>query len=293
MLNRENIESLLNKGGNVVGSDGEKIGSIGQLYADDDTGEPTWVTVKTGLFGTSQSFVPVEGAHSQGDDLVVPYSKDHVKDAPRVDVDGHLTPEEEDRLYTYYDRGARTYSDARGDDTREDVDLQGDADLNAGTPNAGTSGYASGTGTAGYASDRDTVGHDTSGPTTDDAMTRSEEQLRVGTEREAAGRARLRKYVTTENVTKTVPVQREEVRLEREPITDANRGAALDGPDISEEEHEVILHEERPVVEKEAVPVERVRMDKDVVQDDVTVNEEVRKEHIEADGHGVDRDQRR
>jgi uncharacterized protein (TIGR02271 family) len=295
MLNRENIENLLHKGGNVIGSDGEKIGSIGQLYADDDTGEPTWVTVKTGLFGTSQSFVPVEGAHNQGDDLVVPYSKDHVKDAPRVDVDGHLTPEEEDRLYTYYDRGARTYSD-----TRDDVDLQGDADLNAGTPNAGAVGYAadretaglaSDRETAGYASDRDTVGHDTSGPTTDDAMTRSEEQLQVGTEREAAGRARLRKYVTTENVTKTVPVQREEVRIEREPITDANRGAALDGPDISEEEHEVILHEERPVVQKEAVPVERVRLDKDVVQDDVTVSEEVRKEHIEADG--VDQDVRR
>ena len=65
MLNRENIEDLLNRNGNVVGSDGEKIGSIGQLYADDDTGEPTWVTVKTGLFGTSQSFVPVEGAHEE------------------------------------------------------------------------------------------------------------------------------------------------------------------------------------------------------------------------------------
>ncbi len=276
MLNRENIEDLLNRNGNVIGSDGEKIGSIGQLYADDDTGEPTWVTVKTGLFGTSQSFVPVEGAHSQGDDLVVPYTKEHVKDAPRVDVDGHLTPEEEDRLYTHYDRGARTYSDAR-----EDVDLQGDADLNAGTP------------TAGIDRDRDldrdttsrgTVGQDTSGPNTDDAMTRSEERLHVGTEREATTRARLRKYVTTENVTKTVPVQREEVRLEREPITDANRGAAMSGPDISEEEHEVTLHEERPVVEKETVPVERVRLDKDVVQDDVTVNEEVRKERIEADG---------
>jgi uncharacterized protein (TIGR02271 family) len=283
MLNRENIEDLLNRNGNVIGSDGEKIGSIGQLYADDDTGEPTWVTVKTGLFGTSQSFVPVEGAHSQGDDLVVPYTKEHVKDAPRVDVDGHLTPEEEDRLYTHYDRGARTYSDAR-----EDVDLQGDADLNAGTP------------TAGIDRDRDldrdttsrgTVGQDTSGPNTDDAMTRSEERLHVGTEREATTRARLRKYVTTENVTKTVPVQREEVRLEREPITDANRGAAMSGPDISEEEHEVTLHEERPVVEKETVPVERVRLDKDVVQDDVTVSEEVRKEHIDADG--VDRDGRR
>jgi uncharacterized protein (TIGR02271 family) len=289
MLNRENIESLLTKGGNVIGSDGEKIGSIGQLYADDDTGEPTWVTVKTGLFGTSQSFVPVEGAHSQGDDLVVPYTKEHVKDAPRVDVDGHLTPEEEDRLYTYYERGARTYSDTRNDDldTRKDVDFQGDADLNAGTPTTGIDRDRD--------LDRDTnrgaVGHDTSGPTTDDAMTRSEERLHVGTERETTGRARLRKYVTTENVTKTVPVQREEVRLEREPITDANRGEALRGPDISEEEHEVILHEERPVVEKETVPVERVRLDKDVVQEDVTVSEEVRKEHIDADG--VDRDARR
>jgi uncharacterized protein (TIGR02271 family) len=279
MLNRENIEDLLNRNGNVIGSDGEKIGSIGQLYADDDTGEPTWVTVKTGLFGTSQSFVPVEGAHSQGDDLVVPYTKEHVKDAPRVDVDGHLTPEEEDRLYTYYDRGARTYSETR------DVDYQGDADLNAGTPTAGLGRDRD------YDTDRGTVGHDTSGPNTDDAMTRSEERLHVGTEREATGRVRLRKYVTTENVTKTVPVQREEVRLEREPITDANRGAAMSGPDISEEEHEVTLHEERPVVEKETVPVERVRLDKDVVQDDVTVNEEVRKERIEADG--VDDDRRR
>lgn len=280
MLNRENLENLLTKGGNVVGSDGTKIGSIGQLYADDDTGEPTWVTVKTGLFGTSESFIPVEGARHQDDDLVVPYTKEHVKDAPRVDADGHLTPEEEDRLYTYYERGARTYTQATTG-TDRDVDLQGDADLNAGTP---TAGLAAGHGTSDRDTTRGTVGHDTSGPTTDDAMTRSEEQLHVGTEREATGRARLRKYVTTENVTKTIPVEREEVRIEREPITDANRGAAMGGPAISEEEHEVVLHEERPVVEKEAVPVERVRLDKDVIRDDVTVNEEVRKENIETDG---------
>jgi uncharacterized protein (TIGR02271 family) len=115
-------------------------------------------------------------------------------------------------------------------------------------------------------------------------MTRSEERLNVGTERQATGRVRLRKYVTTENVTQTVPVQREEVRIEREPITDANRGDALAGPDISEEEHEVVLHEERPVVEKETVPVERVRLDKETVTDEVTVDEEVRKERIETDG---------
>jgi uncharacterized protein (TIGR02271 family) len=270
MLTRENIENLLNRGGDVIAADGERIGAIGQLYADDDTGEPTWVTVRTGLFGTHESFVPVDGARAEGDDLVVPYTKEHVKDAPRVDTDGHLEPDEEDRLYAHYEREARPLAGTRYDadmvDADRDVDYAGDADLNAGTR----------TGAA--------VGRDTSGPTTDDAMTRSEERLNVGTERQAAGRVRLRKYVTTENVTRTVPVEREEVRLEREPITEANRGAAMSGPDISEEEHEVTLHEERPVVEKETVPVERVRLDKDVVTDDVTVNEQVRKERIETDG---------
>jgi uncharacterized protein (TIGR02271 family) len=91
-------------------------------------------------------------------------------------------------------------------------------------------------------------------------MTRSEEHLRVGTEQVEAGRARLRKYVVTEQQSVQVPVSREEVRVEREPITDANRGDALSGGQITEEEHEVVLHAERPVVETEAVPVERVRL---------------------------------
>jgi uncharacterized protein (TIGR02271 family) len=272
MLTKEHIDDLLQRNGNVVSSEGNKIGSVGQVYADDADGQPTWVTVKTGLFGTSESFVPLQGARLEGDDVVVPYTKDQVKDAPRVDTDGHLDPSEEDRLYDHYGLGGgtQTYTDATT--TGRDAD------------------YA-GTGTAGFsAADRDrddargTVGRDTSGPTTDDAMTRSEERLHVGTEKQATGRARLRKYVTTENVTKTVPVQREEIRIEREPITDGNVGAAMSGPDISEEEHEVTLHEERPVVEKETVPVERVRLDKDTVTDQVSVDEEVRKEHIETDG---------
>ena len=214
----------------LFATDGDKIGSIGQVYADDDNGHPTWVTVRTGLFGTSESFVPLEGARSEGSNIVVPYTKDQVKDAPRVDTDAHLEPSEEDRLYAHYGLGGQSYSDTTAG--------RGTADADG------------------------TVGHNTSGPTTDDAMTHSEERLNVGTERQATGRVRLRKYVTTENVTQTVPVQREEVRIEREPITDANRGDALAGPDISEEEHEIVLHEERPVVEKETVPVERVRLDR-------------------------------
>ena len=112
-------------------------------------------------------------------------------------------------------------------------------------------------------------------------MTRSEEELRVGTRQRESGRVRLRKYVVTEQVTRTVPVQREEVRVEREPITDENRDQALDGPEISEEEHEVVLHEEEPVIEKRTVPKERVRLDTDVVQDEREVSDEVRKEQIE------------
>lgn len=266
MISNEHIDRLLSVRGHVIGTNGEKIGSVGQVYTDDETGQPNWVTVKTGLFGTRESFVPIQEARVEGEDLAVPYTKDHVKDAPGIDPDGHLDPAEEDRLYEHYRlHGGRTYTEAT-------------------TGTAGQAASGTGTGTDYDTTGRGTVGHDTSGPPTDDAMTRSEEQLNVGKERQETSRARLRKYVTTENVTKTIPVEREEVRVEREPITDANRGAALDGPAISEEEHEVVLHEERPVVEKEAVPVERVRLDKETVRDEQIVNEEVRKEHIDTGG---------
>ena len=127
------------------------------------------------------------------------------------------------------------------------------------------------------------AGRDVSGPTTDDAMTRSEEELQVGTASRERGRARLKKYVVTEHETRTVPVRREEVRVEREPITDANRGDALDGPDISEEEHEVTLHSEEPVVEKRTVPKERVRLEKDVETEQREVSDTVRSERIDVD----------
>jgi len=117
-------------------------------------------------------------------------------------------------------------------------------------------------------------------------MTRSEEELRIGTTQRESGRARLRKYVVEDEVTQTVPVRREEVRVEREPITDANAGAATEGPAISDEEHEVVLHEEEVVAEKRAVPKERIRLDKDTVTEEQQVSETVRKEEIDVDGEG-------
>ena len=282
MITTQDVSRII--GTNAVDNDGSKLGKIGQVYLDDETGRPEWATVSTGLFGTSETFVPLAQAEITGDTLRVPYDKARVKDAPRVDADqGHLSPEEEAELYRYYGvTGEAGYTDTtRGTDA-------GYTDTTA-----GTAGFADTTVDTDTDTNRHgTVGHDTSGPTTDDAMTRSEEQLRVGTERVQTGKARLRKYVVTEDVTTTVPVSREEVRIEREPITDGNVGEALSGPAISEEEHEVVLHAERPVVAKEAVPVERVRLDVDTVTDQETVSDTVRKEQIDTDdvattGRGV------
>ena len=235
------------RGQQVVDANGDKIGKLEEIYLDDHTGQPQWLAVSTGLFGGNQSFVPLERATRQSDSVQVPWDKAKVNDSPNVDPDGHLSPEQEQQLYQHY-----------------------------GLDFHGTTGRYEQTDTG--------AGHDTSGPNTDEAMTRSEEELKVGTAKQEAGRARLRKYVVTEQVTTTVPVQREEVRIEREPITDGNVDQALDGPAISEEEHEVVLHEEVPVVQKQAVPKERVRMEKDTHVSEETVTDEVRKEQIDVDG---------
>jgi uncharacterized protein (TIGR02271 family) len=240
------------QGRTVIGQDGEKIGTVKDVYTDYQTGKPEWATVSSGLFGIKSHFVPLANASPTGGDIQVPVTTDQVKNAPAVDANGEISEREEQRLFEHYDLPYTT----EGSTTAQE----------------------------GPAGGRTAEGYDTSGPTTDDAMTRSEEELRVGTAQRERGRARLRKYVVTEQVQQTVPVQREEVRVEREPITDENLDDALSGPAISEEEHEVVLHEEEPVVEKRAVPKERVRLEKDTVTDEAQVSEEVRKERIEPDG---------
>jgi uncharacterized protein (TIGR02271 family) len=243
------------QGATMVDRDGNKLGTVESIYVDDQTGQPEWALVNTGLFGTKSSFVPLAQASSSGDQVQVPYHKQLVKDAPRIDPDQHLSEAEEQELWRHY---------GLDDDRGYAADRDGDGIYDQVQDSA--------------------VGRDTSGPTTDEAMTRSEEELRVGTTQRERGRARLRKYVTTEQVTQTVPVQREELRVEREPITDANLDAATSGPAISEEEHEVVLREEEPVVEKRAVPRERVRLDTETVTDQRQVTDEVRKEQIEVEG---------
>jgi uncharacterized protein (TIGR02271 family) len=267
------------RGRDVCGPDGEKIGTLGQMYSSDPSESPTWASVRTGLFGMKESMVPLTGASMRGDTIQVAFDKATVKDAPNVDNDADepLSDDQVRDLYRYYNLGwdeQSTNRYAQGYTAGTEHSRQAyQAGSTAGVTDADTST------TGDWADDR------TAGRTgdRDDAMTRSEEQLNVDTRAERTGTARLRKYVVTENVQTTVPVQREEVRLEREPITDANRDSALSGPDLTESEHEVTLHAEQPVVQKETVPVERVSLGKQTVTDEQTVSEDVSKERIEAD----------
>jgi uncharacterized protein (TIGR02271 family) len=278
MITREQIPAVLDHP--VHDADGNKIGDAKHVFLDDATGRPEWVTVKTGLFGTSESFVPIRDAALVEDHLEVPYPKNKIKDAPHVDVDegGHLSEDEEHRLYEYYG--------IDWDEAWQRANRPGEGGWahSGGEQDAGTAGTTDTTGgIAGGRTGPDMGERARAGTPGDDAMTRSEEQMKVGVERRETGRARLRKYVVTEEVERTVPVRREEVRVEREPITDANRDAAMSGEPITEAEHEVTLHEERPVIETETVPVERVRMTTDERAEEETVRGQVRKERIETE----------
>ena len=263
----------------AYGSDGDKIGKVEQVFLDDNSGEPTFLTVNTGLFGAKENFVPVKGARQDGDRVVLPYTKDVIKDAPKVDADQHLSPAEEEELYRYYELN---YDDGRTAGTDRDRT----------TAAAGTAGVA-GTAAAdrGVADrdvadrDRDAVDQDrrdVAATAGDEAsVVRHEERLNVGTQEREAGHARLRKYVVTDHESVDVPVEREEVTVERTPINDTN--ARVDNGTIGEEEVDVTLREERPVVQKEAVAVEEVGLNKQTVQETQRVEADVRKEQVDVE----------
>ena len=292
---------LAARSGKAYDSDGDKVGSVGEVYLDDQTGQPAWVTVNTGLFGTSESFVPLEGARVEGDDLHLPYSKAKIKDAPRQDADKHLDVEQEEALYHYYGlgNGAGDRRDFDGDRDRRDFDGDRDRDTAVGGA-AGTAGAAGVAGAAGRDRDFDgdrrdvTADRDRDGHTVDDkardiadnrdgeGVVRHEERVNVGTERRESGKVRLRKYVVTDQQQVDVPVSREEVNVTREPMNERASNVTL-----GEQTETVTLHEERPVVDKETVAVERVGLDVDEVRDTERVQTEVAHEEVEVDTDGT------
>jgi uncharacterized protein (TIGR02271 family) len=310
------VEKLQNA--TVYGTDGDKIGSVGQVYLDDQTNQPTFVTVRTGLFGMKETFVPVSKATSSQDGLQVPFDKAFVKDAPNIDADGSLTPEEERRIYEYYSldypQGGRHAGDAfdstrdAGTGVRRDADTDVDRTAASGTAAGGVGGLGvqrghsddtaadldrdvntGGADRDGGISTTGTRGADTRDVGTDrESVVVRDEQLNVGTETRESGRVRLRKHSYTDTETVEVPVSREEVVVEREPI-DPNAPEAL--RNNGDEEVVVTTHEEVPVVDKTAT-AEKVTVDKNRVQDTERVSGTVQREDVEVEGEG-DADRRR
>ena len=301
----KNIKDLFNA--TAYDKNGEKLGDVNEVFVDDQSGQPTFVEVNHGLFGMNSSLVPLRGHDFSGDDLKLGFSKDRIKDAPDFDSDKPLTPEAQSDIFKHYGldnaRDVTDYKDSNLDSKR---DVQAGADkehnLTAGAGAAGAGAGAAGAGVAGaHADEKKADTHTTDAAATerkagvaDDAaaartnndgeLIRSEEQLNVNKERVATGEARLRKYVVTDTESVEVPVEREEVRVERTPINaeDAkNYDGAISG---DSEEASVTLHEERVNVNKETVPVEKINLKKDTVRDTETHTEELRKEQIDTDG---------
>ncbi|MFF3753273.1 DUF2382 domain-containing protein [Streptomyces sp. NPDC002018] len=281
----------------VYDKDGDKIGNVGQVYVGDRTGRPEWVTVKTGLFGLNESLVPLSGARRAGEDIHVPYAKETVKDAPRLAADEHLDPAQEKQLYEHY--GLATTGSGLG--MAEGTGTPAAAGTPTGTGMGTGAGAPGGTGARGgmpagagmpAAAGAGGRGRPMAGTRGADSaegkdlgteeLIRSEEQLHISTEEHEVGHARLRKVVVTESVTTSVPLSHEEVRVIHEAISPEDRSRMSRSP-ISEAQTEVTLHAEQPVISKETIPVERVRMETEKVTEQREVSADVRKEQIEYD----------
>jgi hypothetical protein len=172
------IDTVLRwRGRTVRDPDGEKIGTFGDIYLDRETDRPAWAGIRTGLFGTRESYVPLNGMTEEEGDLRVPFSRDLVKDAPQIDPDVALDRDEEERLYAHY---RQEYAQL-GEETEETEETAPSGDEGA---------------TMIRSEEEVTAAHGPMRP---------------------AERVRLKKVLVTDEVTRTIPVRREVVQLEHEP----------------------------------------------------------------------------
>ncbi|MFD7451615.1 PRC and DUF2382 domain-containing protein [Kitasatospora sp. NPDC059827] len=325
-------------GHKAVDRNGDKIGTVDEVYLDDATGHPEWAAVRTGIFGRD-AFVPLTTSEFSGEELRVPYDKSLVKDSPDFGVGQHLSPAQELQLYRYY--GLDTPVDGRpaaaepARDDRPDLDFGTTTAAAAAKPTAfhspdpapAATATATGTttmtsaGTTHTSTDTATEAHvrtlstpapiangtvlapaaahlaepkpqpaattpaangtaASSAPSGPVEITCREERLDITTEWHVLGTAKLRKYVTSEQVERRVPVVRERVRVERMPVSDAEL-ASLTEKEIDEAVEEVTLREERPVVRKYLAPIERVRLVVERYTEEEVVRDELRREHVE------------
>jgi len=279
MLTEREVSAAV--GGTAYDADGGKLGTVEHFFVDDRTGTPSWVAVTTGLFGTRTSLVPVQSAALEDGRLVLPVTKDAVRSAPEVGEGGHLSPDDEARLRRHY--GLEVAGTGEPAWTADSSGL-----TPAGAAPAEDEDEAEAEAAGRHAAPEAADGAETS----DGGMVRSEEQLRVGTEQVAATRVRVVKYVVTEEVQVTVPIRREEIRVEEVPLDAVDEPgeslvpAASGGGGLPDE---IVLHTERPVVSVEVVPTERVRLRTEVVQGQETVTRQVQREQIAVDQQGPTR----
>ena len=327
MLSEREVSAAV--GGTAYGANGDKLGTVEHFFVDDRTGVPTWLSVTTGLFGTRHSIVPAVGAAYDEDDgsLRVPVTAEAVKSAPHL-AGEHLDPAEEAELRRHYGiEGQGVASEPAAGEAgwlppvpppavgrHESADLR-DGRLHDDRPHdepsddgrshdrpaddlANTAVMAAPTQEIPAVPPPPAPDAEHGRAHTDGGMTRSEERLRVGTERVATTRARLVKYVVTEEVQITVPIRREEIRVEEVPLDapdpgpgesllDDREGAGTPVAAGSETAgglpEEIVLHTERPVVSVEVVPVERVRLRTETVEGQERVTEQVQRERIVVD----------
>jgi uncharacterized protein (TIGR02271 family) len=258
-------------GTTVYDRSGDKLGDITDVYYDDDTGQPEWMTVSTGWFGTSEHFVPISGTRPHEDGFGTEFTKDQIKDAPRIDTDqDHLDATEERRLYDHYG--------LRYDATDHEGTYGGRDRVDEGYDYTDQRGR------------HDATAH---GDTT--AVTRAEEQLAVEKRQREGGRVRLHKYVVTEDVDLKVPVKRQVARIVREPVrgSDAGTGTGTgtrtgtgtaSGSFGEESDEEIVLSEEEVHVDKQVVAKEKVGVETDTVTSQETVRDTIRKEKVDVEG---------
>jgi sporulation protein YlmC with PRC-barrel domain len=203
------IDTVLEwRGRTIVDHAGEKIGKFQEIYLDTESDRPEWAAVSTGLLGRRQRLIPLSEAQPDGDDVRVPFDKEHVENAPEVDSDRDLSQDEEARLYAHYgleySKGESGTGLPRG----------------TGSESAGPAGEPAGAGAQGQQPGGGGVEQPSAAPGREAPAAGEEVVDDLGAEVGPRERVRLKKYIVTEQVTKTVPVTREEVRVEREPVSD-------------------------------------------------------------------------
>ena len=291
-------------GHHVLDSDGDNVGKIKQVFLDDRTGEPSWVSVHTGLFGMRETLVPLQGAQPVEEDIQVPDDKATVKDAPHVNAERHISPEDEATVREHFARhrevprqGGGEADSFGGPPTGEPIATDrppsewAERDME---PGMGTAQEDPVAGPAGMGVRPETPGERTEerlGLHADEdaeeiSVVRHEEEVDIGVERRESGQARMHKTVESERFDETVPLHHDELEVERRPITDPSE-VAEEGV-MEEEEETFTLYEERPVVSKKQVPVEQVRVRKRDVSHEEHVEGERRRERIEFEGEDED-----